>query len=45
MTDSCRTRVDERQSDRGCNREQGQQVGKEEQGEGWEDERDVRRRK
>jgi hypothetical protein len=43
MTDSCRTRVDERRSARGCDRGRGQQVGEEEQGEGWEDEWDVRR--
>jgi hypothetical protein len=40
-----RTRVDERRSARGCDRGWGQQVGEEEQGEGWEDERDVRRRR
>jgi hypothetical protein len=39
-----RTRVDERQSTRSCDRGQGQQVGEEEQGEGREDERVVRRR-
>jgi hypothetical protein len=44
MTDSPRTRVDERRSDRGSDRGRGQQVGVEEQGEGREDERDVRRR-
>jgi hypothetical protein len=43
MTDSRRTHVDERRSARGCDRGQGQQVGEEEQGEGREDERDVRR--
>jgi hypothetical protein len=37
------TRVDERRSARGCDRGQGQQVGEEEQGEGREEERDVRR--
>jgi hypothetical protein len=42
MTDSPRIYVDERRLARGCNR--GQQVGEEEQGEGREDERDVRRR-
>jgi hypothetical protein len=40
-----RTRVDERRSARGCDRGQGQQVGEEEQGEGQEDEYDVRRRR
>jgi hypothetical protein len=45
MTDSPRTRVDERRSARGCDRGRGQQVGEEEQGEGREDERDVRRRR
>jgi hypothetical protein len=45
MADSRRTRVDEHWSARGCDRGRGQQVGKEEQGEGQEDERDVRRRK
>jgi hypothetical protein len=44
MTNSPRTRVDERRSARGYDRGWGQQVGEEEQGEGWEDERDVRRR-
>jgi hypothetical protein len=44
MTDSPRTRVDERRSARGIDREQGQQVGEEEQREGREDERDVRQR-
>jgi hypothetical protein len=39
------TRIDERRSARGCDRGQGQQVGEEEQGEGREDERDVRRRR
>jgi hypothetical protein len=43
MTDSPRTRVDEGRSARGCDRGRGQQVGEEEQGEGREDERDVRR--
>jgi hypothetical protein len=38
MTDSPRTRVDERRSARDCDRGRGQQVGEEEQGEGWEDE-------
>jgi hypothetical protein len=38
-----RTRVDERRSARACDRGWGQQVGEEEQGEGQEDERDVRR--
>jgi hypothetical protein len=45
MTDSRRTRVDERRSARGCNRGLGQQVREEEHGEGREDERDVRRRR
>jgi hypothetical protein len=45
MTDSPRTRVDERRSARGCDRGRGQQVGEEEQGKGREDERDVRRRR
>jgi hypothetical protein len=40
-----RTRVDERWSARGSDRGQGQQVGEEEQGEGWEDDRDVRRQR
>jgi hypothetical protein len=40
-----RTRVDERRSARGCDRGQGQQVGEEEQGEGREDEWDIRRRR
>jgi hypothetical protein len=44
MTDSPRIRVDERRSARGCDCGQGQQVGEEEQDEGQEDERDVRRR-
>jgi hypothetical protein len=44
MTNSPRTRVDERRSARGYDRGWGQQVGEEEQDEGWEDERDVRRR-
>ena len=44
MTDSPCTRVDERQSARGCNRGRGQQGGEEEQGKGWEDEQDVSRR-
>jgi hypothetical protein len=39
-----RTRVDERRSACGCNCGRGQQVGEEEQGEGWEDEREVRQR-
>jgi hypothetical protein len=43
MIDSPRTRVDERRSARGCDRWRGQQVVKEEQGEGQEDKRDVRR--
>ena len=43
MTDSRRTRVNERRSARGCDRVRGQQVGEEEQGEGQEDERGVRR--
>jgi hypothetical protein len=41
MTDSPRTRVDERQSAHGCDHGRGQQVGEEEQGKGREDERDV----
>jgi hypothetical protein len=41
MTDSPRKRVDERRSALGCDR--GQQVGEEEQDEGWEDEQYVRR--
>jgi hypothetical protein len=45
MTDSPRTRVDERRSARGCDRGRGQQVGEEEQDEGREDERDVRQRR
>jgi hypothetical protein len=46
MTDSPRTRVDERRSARGCDRRRGPPVGGgEEQGEGREDERDVRRRR
>jgi hypothetical protein len=40
-----RTRVDERRLAHGCDRGQGQQVRKEEQGKGREDERDVRRRR
>ena len=43
MTDSPRTRFDERRSAHGCDRGKGQQVGEEEQDEGREDERDVRR--
>jgi hypothetical protein len=42
MTDSPRTRVNERRSARGCDGVWEQQVGEEEQGEGWEDERDIR---
>jgi hypothetical protein len=38
-----RTRIDERQSARGCDREREQRVGEEEQGEDREDKRDVRR--
>jgi hypothetical protein len=45
MTDSSRTRVDERRSARGCDRGRGQQVGEEEHREGREDERDVRQRR
>jgi hypothetical protein len=45
MTDSRRTRVDERRSAHSCDRGRGQQVGEEEKGEGREDERDVRRRR
>jgi hypothetical protein len=44
MIDSPRTHVDERQSTRGCDRGQGQQVGEEEQREGRKDERVVRQR-
>jgi hypothetical protein len=40
MTDLPRTRIDERRSTRDCDHEQ--QVEEEEQGEGREDERDVR---
>jgi hypothetical protein len=40
-----RTCVDERRSARSCDRGQGQQVGEEEQGEGQEEERDVRRQR
>jgi hypothetical protein len=43
MTDSPRTRVDERWSARSCDCVRGQQVGEKEQGEGREDEWDVRR--
>jgi hypothetical protein len=43
MTDSPRTHVDECRSARGCDCGRGQQVGEEEQDEGQEDERDVRR--
>jgi hypothetical protein len=42
MTDSRRTHVDEHWSARRCDRGRGQQVGEEEQGEGLEDEQDVR---
>jgi hypothetical protein len=45
MTDSPRTRVDERRSARGCDHGWRQQVGEKEQGEGREDEWDVRRRR
>jgi hypothetical protein len=45
MPDSPRKRIDERRSAHGCDRGRGQQVGEEEQGEGREDERDVRRRR
>jgi hypothetical protein len=45
MTDSLRTRVDERRTARGCDCGWGQLVGEKEQGEGREDERDVRRRR
>jgi hypothetical protein len=44
MTDSPRTHVDERRSARGCDHVRGEQVG-EEEGEGREDDRDVRRRR
>ena len=37
MTDSSRTRVNERRSARDCDRGRKQQVGEEEQGEGRED--------
>jgi hypothetical protein len=43
MTDSPCTRIDEHRSARGC--DCGQQVGEEEQSEGWEDEQDVRQRR
>jgi hypothetical protein len=43
MTDSPCTRVDDSRSARGCDRGRGQHVREEEQGEGREDERDVRR--
>jgi hypothetical protein len=43
VTNSRRTRVDERRSACGCDRGQEQQVGEEEQSEGREDERDARR--
>ena len=42
MTDSPHTRIDERRSARGYGRGWGQQVGEEEQGEGLEDEWDIR---
>jgi hypothetical protein len=45
MTDSPRTRVDERRSTSDCDRGRGQQVGEEEQGEGREDERDILQRR
>jgi hypothetical protein len=45
MTDSPRTHIDELRSARGCDMGGGQQVGEEEQSEGREDERDVRRRR
>jgi hypothetical protein len=45
MTDSPRTHVDERRSARDCDHGRGQQVGVEEQGEGMEDEWDIRRRR
>jgi hypothetical protein len=45
MTDSPRTRADERWSACGCDRERGQQVWEEEQSEGREDERDIGRRR
>jgi hypothetical protein len=45
MTDSPRTRVDERRSTRSCDHGRGQQVGVEEQGEGREYEWDIRRRR
>jgi hypothetical protein len=45
MTDSPRTRVDERRSTHGYDRGRRQQVGEEEQGEDREYERDVRRRR
>jgi hypothetical protein len=43
MTDSPRTRIEQRRSTRGCDLVRGQQVGEEEQGKGREDERDIRR--
>jgi hypothetical protein len=45
MTDSPCIHVDERWSARGCDRGRGQEVGEEEQGEGQEDEWDVRQRR
>jgi hypothetical protein len=45
MTDSPCTHADERWSARSCDRGWGQQVGEKEQGEGGDDERDVRRRR
>jgi hypothetical protein len=45
MTNSPRTHVDERRSARNCDRGRGQQVGVEEQGEGKENEWDIRRRR
>jgi hypothetical protein len=43
MTDLRRTHVDESRLACGCDRGRGQQVGEEEQDEGWDDEWDVRR--
>jgi hypothetical protein len=45
MTDSLRTRVDERRSSRDSDCGRGQKVGEEEQREGQEDEWDVQQRR
>jgi hypothetical protein len=45
MSDLRRTCVDEHRSTRVCDRRRGQKVGEEEQGEGREDEPDVRQRR